>query len=581
MTLVEVLVALSVLLIGIWGVAKGFPLLLRTVRDEARRTQMSTLAAGLAANLAADSAGLPGLIYGGNGTISPLSVPADPDSYSTTDNPANARDDLIHVTGERAVVPAVAAGGTEALYALELGRGNVLEATATAPATPTPPVVNEVVVLTPLATPQNYQPTGQDLPYGTYSVTDGGAVTASRFVDQAHATANLTVTSLELSYAWRDTAGLIHYVQRERIPMTYATSSAPATGNVAAQALTSGTPHFESVVENSTYASALIAFNFAGVGASVVLTPAGNVAMDSTGGLLRFNPADSGKTLLVDYDLDTEDATYHRLVREVWEDQVLSATDVQPDTSAANLTYLTVQLTATGLASSDSYGADDPLHLPLLPSANSPVETHVLALDLQTGTPYYETAGIDTTTQCPTPIDWNHGRVTLHIPTTALRHTFRIFYRTTDQAMLTVLKPAERFLPADTFATSPPAPTYATDTFASSGNTYTVLNFLSSGTAATPISSAAGMMVSVDYTYTVAGSPLPTEVVGELHTIPVASSQVNGNNGFYITLNHPGVQSVVAVRAASVRVRAWWRSESGRLETADIDTFIPPTPAPQ
>ena len=68
MTLIEVLVAMSLLLVGIWGVARGFPSLLRVARDEARRTEMSRLAQGLSQQLAADPAGLPALVYG------PLSV---------------------------------------------------------------------------------------------------------------------------------------------------------------------------------------------------------------------------------------------------------------------------------------------------------------------------------------------------------------------------------------------------------------------------------------------------------------------------------------------------------------------------
>jgi hypothetical protein len=241
------------------------------------------------------------------------------------------------------------------------------------------------------------------------------------------------------------------------------------------------------------------------------------------------------------------------------------------------MVYLTVQLTATGLED------QTPLHLPLVPNAATPVPTHILALDLTAGgAPYYETAGIVATTQVPAPIDYKHGRVTLHLPSALLGHTFRFFYRTVDQSMLTVLKPAERFLPADTFAASPPSPTYATDVIGASGDPqFTVLNFLSGKDPANnPVSTSAGMMVSVDYTYLLAGNPTPLQVAGEMHAIPVASGMVNNTAGFYITLNHPGVLSVVAVRAASLRVRAWWRSESGRLQMTDIDTIIPPTPAP-
>lgn len=561
MTLVEVLVAMSVLLVGIWGVARGFPALLRVARDEARRTEMSRLAQSLSQQLASDPAGLPALIYG-DGGISPLSRPGDPDSYSPADNPPNARDDLIHVLGERGIIPAVAPGSTQALYAFKLGRANALAATATPPLTP---VVREVVNLTSLAVTQHYAGPSGELPNGTFRLEGDGTVTVGDFADAAHEQLNWAPSALEISYAWRDTDGKVHWVQRERVVL----SAAPApAGTVAAAALT-GTPAFDSIVEGSAWGAALNDFTFAGVGPGAV-NP-GQYGLDNTGAVLRFHPADSGRRILVDYDLQTEDATYHRRAREIWEDVLVSRSNATDDTADPTYAYVTVQLSAPNIE------GVTPLNLPLVPTAASPVPTHVLALDLRSGgAPYYETAGIDPATG----IDYKRGRVTLHVPQTALGHVFRFYYRTADQAMLTVLKPAERFLPADTFpGATPPAPTFATDVIGTSPNLYTVLNFLSGAdTTGNPISTSAGMMVSVDYTY---GNPAaPTRVTGELHAIPTSSSQINGNDGYFITLNHPGVQEIVAVRAASLRVRAWWRTESGRLQTADIDTLIPPLPAP-
>ena len=565
MTLIEVLVAMSVLLVGIWGVARGFPSLLRVARDEARRTEMSRLAQGLSQQLAADPAGLPALVYG-NGNISPLSRPSDPDSYSTTDNPPNARDDLVHVLGERGVVPALSPGSTQALYPFKLGRANALAATASPAVTP---VVHEVVALTALAVTQHYAGPSGELPNGSFRLDGDGTVTTGDYADDAHAQLSWRPNAIELSYAWRDTDGKIHWVQRERLSLP----AGPTPSNTVAAAALTGTPAFDSIVEGSAWGAALSDFTFVGVG-SGALAP-GQFGLDNSGAVLRFNPADSGRRIVVDYDLQTEDATYHRRAREIWEDVLLSRSNATTDTADANYAYVTVQLSAPNVE------GVTPLNLPLLPTAASPVPTHVLALDLRSGgAPYYETAGIDP----DTGIDYKRGRVTLHVPQTSLGHLFRFYYRTVDQAMLTVLKPAERFLPAEVFAAGvAPAQLFSTDVIGTSPAQFTVLNFLSGADpSGNPISTAAGMMVSVDYTFIPPGgtSAAPSRVTGELHAIPASSSQINNNDGYFITLNHPGVQDIVAVRAASLRVRAWWRTESGRLQTADIDTLIPPLPAP-
>jgi len=200
-------------------------------------------------------------------------------------------------------------------------------------------------------------------------------------------------------------------------------------------------------------------------------------------------------------------------------------------------------------------------------------------VDLVSGAEYWENM---TVAIPPVSADYKLGRVTLRLPRTALGHPFRFFYRSTDQAMLTVIKPAERFLPADTFGgiVPPPAPTYATDVVGTASSPiYTVLNFLSGqDVTGQQISTSAGMMVGVDYNYGDAAHP--QQIVGELHTIPLTLTTINNNPGFFITLNNPGVLDVIAVRAASLKVRAWWRTEGGRLQMADIDTILSPLRAP-
>ena len=71
------------------------------------------------------------------------------------------------------------------------------------------------------------------------------------------------------------------------------------------------------------------------------------------------------------------------------------------------------------------------------------LDTRVLAVDLVTGTPYYEGVGMGIDPD--TGIDFDKGKVTLRVPNgpigaRALGHTFRFFYRTVDDGMLTVLR---------------------------------------------------------------------------------------------------------------------------------------------
>jgi len=75
MTLVEVLVAMVILLVGIWAVASGFPKLFGVLAGEEKRTEMSRLAEGTVERLKTDPYALPLAISGGP-TIHPDSVPS-------------------------------------------------------------------------------------------------------------------------------------------------------------------------------------------------------------------------------------------------------------------------------------------------------------------------------------------------------------------------------------------------------------------------------------------------------------------------------------------------------------------------
>lgn len=525
MTLVEVLVAMAVLLVGIWGVARGFPVLLQAVREEGRRTQMTRLAQATIERLAADPAGIPQLVLG-EGSVTPQTMPLDPDSFSFADNPANSRDDVNLVVGERAVVPAVQPGNADVVYPLKIGRAD-----------PTMPAsVSERAPLVHLLT----SPPGT-MPSGCFQLAADGSLTLATFANANYAALGWPLAAVEVSYAWRDTASEVHYVQREIV-----STAGPLTVVAASLA------NFSSIVEGTAWGSALMDYLYVGVGVPV---GPGEVSLDSTGSLLLFDPADSGRQVQITYWLQVEEYTYNRRAREIWEERVLSATNAVPDPGDPTYAFVIVQLTATGIEGEEVLNA----------LVNPPDGTHVLAIDLVTGATYYENVGIDPAGG----IDYDKGRVTMHVPTTALGHRFRFFYRTVDDAMLTVMKAPEWYWPWEIYGGSQPHRAYTVD--AISASPYTVLNFTSGVDPVTtnPVSASAGLTVSVDYTY---GDPTsPSRVGGELHTINIGTRS--------ITLNQPDVLSIIAVRGVSLKVRGWWRAENGRLRHVDVDTILPPVPA--
>jgi hypothetical protein len=464
-------------------------------------------------------------------------VPLDPDAFTGAENPPNSRDDILYVTGERAVVPSVAPGaaaGTAVVYALKLGRAN-----------PTVlPAVAEVQPLTLL--PES--PPGT-MPTGCFYLAGDGTITA----DPA-------VRRMEISYAWRDKDGVTHWVQQEQVTLSAGTGTVRAAGSANAA-------NFDTVVEGSAWGNALVDFGALAAGSA---PGPGQVAMDESGALLRFNAQDSGRSVEISYNLQVEEATYARRARELFEDQVLSDAGATPDAADAAFSFVTVQLTAPGLDGESALNTD--------PAA---LDTHVLAVDLASGARYWEGGadvsggGIDSATG----IDYDKGRVTVRVPNSppglrALGHTFRFFYKTVDQGMLTVMRAPEYYLPADLFGATNPAQQYAveaTDGSAYAGSGYAVLDFTTGLDPVTtqPVSASAGATVAVDYTY--GASDNPQRVLGELHTINIKERK--------ITLNNPGVLSVIAVRGVSLQVRAWWRAQTGRLQYVDVDNLVAPTPA--
>jgi len=243
---------------------------------------------------------------------------------------------------------------------------------------------------------------------------------------------------------------------------------------------------------------------------------------------LLFNLADvSGAHMRVDYYLRTDPARNDRRALIMTEDHHLSTTPA------------TIELVGTGIDSSQVF--------------EGTTSSYMLGVDLNTGDICSQDAGdldIDDP-NTPEPDDgYGRGIVVLSVPDDAIGHTFRFYYRTTDQDMITVQKAPNVFME---------------EAVAGGTNYYT---YTRSGDVLIFPDCTAEQTVAVDYIYDATSQ---YRVVGEMHTI---NGNRNDPNYLTIALNNSPVQSIIAVRGMSLKVRAWWRTQTGRLTHLDVDTIL-------
>ncbi len=207
-TLVEVLVAMVILLVGIWALAVAFPKLLGVVATQEKHTEMAQQAERTLNQLTRYPQDLPLAIRGDSRlpdandptNRGPEGIPAtgSPDDPSITDfaiTHANARDDMIEIIGERFTVPAPSPGGAPTpVYAFRQGLATL----------------GTVVVY-------NEQP----LPSG-FSVAPDGTVNFP-----------LGVNQVEINYDWVESgaSGATHHVYRELIPNSVTQVAAASVGS--------------------------------------------------------------------------------------------------------------------------------------------------------------------------------------------------------------------------------------------------------------------------------------------------------------------------------------------------------------
>ncbi len=474
MTLVEVMVAMVILLVGVWAVAAAFPKLFGVLAGEEKRTEMSRLAEARVEQFKTDPYALPLSITGGP-AIHPNSVPDDPDIAS---GDANSRDDILWVGGESFIVPATQ------VHVFKLGLADWWVDIAASPPFDTSTQVYQVQTL-------------QSVTLNTSS----GVLSLPGF------------DAAELSYTWRDTSGGIHYVNGEIVH---------DTGTVRAKQLDLN----NSIVEGSPHGVGRIYFT---VSTTLADLAPGVAVQDVYGATLLFDPADVGRRMRVDYWLrpETDSASFRYSDTDPLRDLIM-VEDRQISSAPQRL-----NLVGTGIDHTRPLFAFEP-------------GAHMLAIDLNTGAPYRDGGyGI---------IIYDYGRGDIEVDAPGAEgHTLRFYYRTIDQDTITIQKAPSTFLE---YAVAPPSGEEDYRTYSHSAG---VLTFQPC---------AAGQVVAVDYTWNDTSGPSDVirTAVGEMHTINATDSTIR--------LNNDNVLSIIAVRGMSLKVRAWWRTNTGRLSYFDVDTIL-------
>ncbi len=517
MTMVEVLVAMTILLIGIWALATGFPKLLGVLSVEEKRTEMVNLLESTVEQHKRNAHNLPLAIRGDSTLAAPEGIhanskPDDPDSGDFGITPANSRDDIVEIIGESFVVPAP---GPTAPYPVHIFQQGL----ADPPFDVDDNAVTQVYQIV-LSHSLNLQ------------VTEDGLVTFDN--------ADLA----EISYAWWDDIDLrTHYVDGEVIaPNGYVdASNVDITGH----------HRFHRVVEGSVHGVGRQYFTVIEDDPVTPVNPLalGEVVQDITGAVLRFHPNAVGLQMRVNYTLRLEPQRYDRRALLMTEEhRIISAPQ-------------TIQLISSHI--------DDELALPLDLGGD---ETSVFAVDINTGETYWEGYDIAEFEDDEAA----HGIV--HIDASgAIGHDLRFYYATTDQDLVTLQKAPAVFVDRIVVAAASVGDllyrSYLRDDRID-GSDITDLWF-------EPCNAGHTVAVDYTYLYgpdaekrTVRGEMHTINT--EPYDITVASIDYDDVHG--ITLDYDNVQEIIAVRGMSLKARAWWRTPNGRLVTLDVDTVLALTP---
>jgi hypothetical protein len=607
LTLIEVMVAVLILLVGIYAVVKGFPQLNEAVgankiRSERTRSMQGRVEAYVSSPLGP-----------------PFAVAISPDPALTIDPPAAPDDDILdidydayHVHGERFYLsdydPASVGGiGVPSPYVLKLGLPQV-------DVPGSPPAwrirIYEDVPLRRTESPGRPAPDEYDV-----SPADAADGRINVLPDDPTDSDPNVLRVLVVDYAWMDGAGAPHFVQRELVP--YAASppgSLPPGYYVAAAQLGGGV--FGALLADEVRVSWRNYFRDVAAGGTdrdvyspdpvygtPVSFPSGTATLDA------FGRHTDRRLLVADYDLATEtpvpgDPEGRTLVRRI--PVMVEDHQVPPDPNdwddlngngridAGEPQYCSAQL-ATGYFDdgSDPLKPSPPLGIP---------DLQMLAVDLTDGTTYRHDLG---------------GAGAIHYNAQAYRrgvvwfdvgsrpaltgHRLRFFYRTIDDTTIAIYKAPSVFTDCVTRAVLPPDDDYRLYIVDPMNGDRTWAN-LDKSVIGFP-EATAGQAVEVDYVFVDADSGRPISVNGELHVVSGAPADrlpasVISDPGWpvgdacLIRLDHnPGavdrpnvadagtVAAIRAVRGVSLGAYAYWRHPKGKLKTLQAATYLRTPPS--
>ncbi len=381
-TLVEVLVAMVILLVGIWTLAVSFPKLLGVVATQEKRTEMAQQAQRTINQLTRHPADLPlatrgdtfNLGFAVAAGIDATGKPEDPSISDLAITPPNARDDMIEVIGERFTVSAPLAFpyGTYPVHVFRQGL-----ATTNPPATQ---VFREIPSL----------PTGFEVAAdGTVTPVDGFGL-------------------VEINYDWVDTGGNTHHVHGELVVDISGTVDA-----VDAAAL-SGV--FSQVLSGTVEGIWLFPLTVLPGGLPLGID---DVIEHPSGAMLLFHPNRAGDRMRVNYTLLTDPDPDYRNDRRALimseEHRIVSL----PQTITLVASHIDERALPVDLDGDTLY--DD---------------TNILAVDLNTGFVYPEGSGLD----------WlgddalSKGQITVghSLPAPEIGHDLRFYYVTLDEDLISV-----------------------------------------------------------------------------------------------------------------------------------------------
>ncbi len=535
MTLTELLVAMSILLVGIYAVARGFPALFGNLESERIRTEMVRRVEARVGQLKNRPYRIPDAITGHDPIDASVIPPALYPDETMDPIPGNPRDDLIEVRSESFVVPTVQEGETVSVYPLNLGLATVQDLSAVGNSLQ----VYRVDALQPGYRDQaDWEQHGPALGDDQFFLDEDGFLYAPSQYPQAR-----------VDYVWVDANGHRHGVQGEVVENV---NSNPAAAPVRATLITA--PAFQNVMPAQSEAEGRVPYTPV-VGGAADVAPFTAVLESTFGAALLLPGADSGQSMEVNYQLKTEPDT---------NDNPRRVPVMMEQTAAPTQPPYQIDLAFRGIDEQTPLFSQD-----LLGNAFDP-PVYVLVVDLLSGQAF-------TDADAWVHLDFVEGRLRLDwedaaaplTPAQARGRSLRIFYRTINAHTIVVQKTPEAFVEetvANTYTNQrdvdyryyriEPDPDAAA---------YTRLLFPQS---------VADQMVVVDYMavdYVRGdGTEMLKNVTGELHTIP--------GNTLAITLNEPEVRGVLSVQGVSMIVQGWWRGDGGRVQMVDIATFLKPEP---